>query len=132
MRCWSNKNQGNNSCGFTLVEVLVALGIVAITLMTAMALTRQLGDGQAALQDRTLADWCADNALISIKLRASAPAVGEQNSECTQAGKTWTVVSSTTVPPGAPKFRRVEVFVYDSPAKATRLAFLTTVLLAQK
>lgn len=67
--------------GFTLIEVLVALAIVAVALAAASRATAQMIDSNARLRDKTLALAAADSRLAELRLQAE-PASG--NSECTQ------------------------------------------------
>src|SRR5256886_2548166 len=62
-------NRARRAAGFTLVEILVALAVLAIALT---ATARSLGgalDTTAALRDRTLARWVAEGRLASLELR---------------------------------------------------------------
>ena len=54
--------------GFTLIEVLVALAIVAVTLGAGIKAAGSLTDNTARLADVTAAQWCADNELTALKL----------------------------------------------------------------
>lgn len=67
--------------GFTLIEVLVALAVVAVALAAASRATAQMIDSSARLRDKTLALAAADSRLAELRLQA-APSAG--NSECSQ------------------------------------------------
>ena len=71
--------------GFTLVEVLVALAIVAVSLISAS----QAGGAWVLNANRQwqyqLAQVCADNALIALRLSSQLPGMGESSIDCTQA-----------------------------------------------
>lgn len=70
--------------GFTLVEVLVALAIVAIALAAgARALTLGVQGGRA-LESRTLALQAADNRLAELRLQRAFPALGNTAVPCPQ------------------------------------------------
>jgi general secretion pathway protein I len=96
--------------GFTLVEVLVALAIVAITLIAGLqassAMTRN-GQRQA---DRVLAQLCAENTLAQIRLSRQLPDTGERTTPCEQGGRTLTVTADVQPTPN-PNFRRVQARV---------------------
>ena len=73
--------------GFTLVEILVALAIVAVALAAGMRALAQAADGATALKARTLALWVAQNRLAAAQLAdrlAAAP--GARDGDATQAG----------------------------------------------
>ncbi|MGY6588887.1 MAG: type II secretion system minor pseudopilin GspI [Wenzhouxiangella sp.] len=54
--------------GFTLLEVLVALAVVAIALAALARVGAQAMDTQAQLESRTLALWVADNLVNELRL----------------------------------------------------------------
>ena len=58
--------------GFTLVEVMVALAVVAIALPALMVALYQQVDGTAYLRDKSFAQMVADNKLTEIRLVAMA------------------------------------------------------------
>lgn len=98
--------------GFTLIEVLVALGIVAIALAAGAQATTALTRNAQRQSDVLLAGLCAENELIQARLANQMPAVGDAESNCTQASVIFNVLVSTT-PTLNPNFRRVDVQVRD-------------------
>jgi len=54
--------------GFTLIEVLVALAIVAVTLGAGIKAAGSLTNNTQRLADVTAAQWCADNQLTGLRL----------------------------------------------------------------
>jgi general secretion pathway protein I len=99
--------------GFTLIEVLVALGIVAIALMAGTQATMALTRNAQRQSDVMLAQICAENELIKTRLAKQMPAVGDAGSTCTQANTAFSVTVSTTATLN-PNFRRVDVQVRDA------------------
>ena len=112
--------------GFTLIEVLVALAIVAIALAAALRAVGALAASEADLHDRLLAGWSADNVLAQLHLAHAWPSVGEQSFDCSQANLRLTCTQTVSATPN-PVFRRVEVAV-TMPGRAGNLAQLVTVL----
>lgn len=106
--------------GFTLVEVLVALGIVAIALMAGLqatgALTRHAGR-QAGM---VLAQICAENELARVRLARQMPGVGDSTVVCEQGGRSLTVALVVRPTPN-PNFRRVDAQVLDGEVPIWRL-----------
>lgn len=104
------------SRGFTLVEVLVALGIVALALAAGVRATASLTRNAERQSDQLLAQLCAENALISMRLARQMPAVGDNTSTCQQAGRNLDVRLAVRPTPNA-NFLRVEAQVSegDSP-----------------
>lgn len=111
--------------GFTLIEVLVALGIVAIALAAGAQATMALTRNAQRQSDVLLAGLCAENQLIQARLATQMPAVGDAESTCTQAGVNFNVLVSITATLN-PNFRRVDVQVRD--ANATQVIRLSTVV----
>jgi len=68
-------------CGFTLIEVLVALLIVATALGTAAKVTISAATNGSALTDRTAAQWVGLNQLATLKLRRAFPVRAESGKE---------------------------------------------------
>ena len=57
---------------FTLVEVMVALAVVAVAVPALLLTLSQQLDGTRYLQDRTQAQWIAANRLAELRLVAAA------------------------------------------------------------
>ncbi|OGB53988.1 MAG: type II secretion system protein GspI [Burkholderiales bacterium RIFOXYD12_FULL_59_19] len=106
--------------GFTLVEVLVALGIVAIALMAGLQATAALTQHAQRQSDMVLAQLCAENELVKIRLLKQMPDVGDSNVACEQAGRTLTVALVVRPTPN-PNFRRVDARVLDGELPIWRL-----------
>ena len=68
--------------GFTLVEVLVALAIVAVALGAGFQAASALTDNAERLADVSAAQWCADNQLANLKLTKQFPGVGDSDFGC--------------------------------------------------
>lgn len=71
--------------GFTLVEVLVALGIVAIALVAGLQASAALIRNAQRQSDMLLAQLCAENELTRVRLARQMPGVGESSGTCTSA-----------------------------------------------
>lgn len=99
--------------GFTLIEVLIALGIVAIALVAGSQATQSLTRNAQRQSDLLLADICAENELVKARLARQMPAVGDAGTVCLQAGNEFGVTTSTTATLN-PNFRRVDVQVRDA------------------
>lgn len=107
--------------GFTLVEVLVALGIVAIALAAGVRATASLTRNSERQSDQLLAQLCAKNALINLRLSQQMPAVGDNTSPCEQAGRNLAVKLAVQPTPN-PNFLRVEAQVSDGQARLLNLS----------
>lgn len=109
------------SRGFTLVEVLVALGIVAIALVAGMQATAALTNNAQRQSDVLLAHICAENELTRVRLSRQMPSVGDTGQPCEQAGRAFQV-RVTVAPTPNPSFRRVDAQVLDGTYPVLRLS----------
>lgn len=98
------------ACGFTLIEVLVALGITAIALVAGLKATAALTDNALRQSDMMLAQLCAANELVRLRLAQQMPGVGESSVRCEQGGQGYDVTLLVAPTPN-PNFRRVDAHV---------------------
>ena len=107
MKCVSQQQ------GFTLIEVLVALAIVALALMAGARVSASLTHNAQRQSDAMLAQICADNALIQLRLSQQLPSVGVTHIACEQAAQTFDVALTVNTTPN-PAFRRVDAQVFGA------------------
>jgi general secretion pathway protein I len=115
--------------GFTLIEVLVALSIIAVALGAGMRAAGVLTDNSQRLADLTVAQWCADNHLVNLRLSRQFPNVGEGDFACRQMGVEFTGKLIVRPTPN-PNFRRVEAVISDAAGRP--VYNLATVMLSQR
>lgn len=114
--------------GFTLIEVLVALGIVAIALMAGLRSTDALTRNASRQSTQWLAQICAENEFTRLRLSRQVPPIGESQVACPQAQLNLQVNLSVQVTPN-PNFRRVDARVVQVQAsETTPLLQLSTVM----
>jgi general secretion pathway protein I len=107
--------------GFTLIEVLVALGIVAIALMAGLKATAALSRNADRQTLAILSQVCAENELGRLKLQRQIPNTGDTAIVCEQAGRTLMVNLSVQTTPN-PNFRRVDAQVSEADVKVLTLS----------
>ncbi len=96
--------------GFTLIEVMVALTIVALSLTAIGATTNQMIDAANTMRERTYASWIAQNKITELRLANEEPEVSSTSGDVDFANATWewrAVVSES----GVEDFYRVDVTV---------------------
>jgi general secretion pathway protein I len=98
--------------GFTLIEVLVALVIVAIALGAGIKAAGALANNAERLAQVSAAQWCAENALTELRLGHQFPDIGEAPFACEQLGRGY-AGKLRVAPTPNPLFRRVDADVTD-------------------
>lgn len=101
--------------GFTLVEVMVALVVVALALPALLFTLQQQIDGTAYLRDKAVAQLVAVNRLTELRVLrdgSGSLVVGEDSGVAPMAGRDW-FWQVRTVATELPRFFRVEVTVSD-------------------
>ena len=111
--------------GFTLIEVMVALAIVAVALAAGLRAAGVLTDNAQRLADVMAAEWCADNQLTNLRMSRVFPGVGDADFTCEQLGRSY-AGKLVTRPTPNPSFRRVDAMIVDGTGYA--LVTLSTVL----
>jgi general secretion pathway protein I len=96
--------------GFTLVEVLVALAVLAVALTAALRAGELAAQSSRNLGQRLLADWVAADRLAELRARRAWPEVGISEGMASQAGQLFRW-RQTVAPTPNPFFRRIAVTV---------------------
>jgi len=99
--------------GFTLIEVMIALFIVAIALGGAVKAMGNAANNSAALADKTFAQWVGLNQFARLKLSGQWPKPGEQKGDEEMAHRKWRWVQNI-IPTEDKNVNRVEIFISDA------------------
>ena len=75
--------------GFTLIEVLVALVVVALGMAALMETMGSAADTATYLRDRSFAQWIGFNQLTLLRLSGQLPASGQTDGELDFGGRHW-------------------------------------------
>lgn len=114
---------GPRARGFTLIEIMVALAVLAIALAAVLKGVSAHVNNAVYLRDRTLAHWVALNKLTEMQVKRDWPAAGATQGTSLMAGHEWhwTVTVQDTPDPSV---RRVDVAVRADPAARSALTTL--------
>ena len=107
--------------GFTLVEVLVALVIVAIGMAVLMSALGSAADTTGYLRDKTFAEWIALNEVAVVRLGTQLPPQGKSEGDLDYAGRKWHW-EQTVTPLDFPGMLRVDVKVQSADTAAGKNA----------
>lgn len=100
----------SEQAGFTLLEAMVALVIVALGMMAVTTQLNRYAMTAGYMEEKTLASWIATNRITELSVANEWPEVGSEEDEVEYAGRRWfmrTEVSETVVE----NLRRVDVEV---------------------
>jgi general secretion pathway protein I len=75
--------------GFTLIEVLVALAIVAIGMAAVLGTLTSSASTVLYMRDKTLANWVALNHIAEQRLQPQMPQLGNSDGDVDYAGQKW-------------------------------------------
>ena len=87
--------------GFTLIEVLVALAIVAIGMAAVLSALTSSANTVSYLRDKTFAQWVALNQIATLRLSGQMTPAGTSDGNSDFAGRSWhwrREVTATQVP----------------------------------
>ncbi|MBZ0224348.1 MAG: type II secretion system minor pseudopilin GspI [Dokdonella sp.] len=102
--------------GFTLIEVLIALVVVAVALLAlSRAASVQISNFDA-LRERTLAGWVAANVLADARIAPERPTPGRSDGRVELAGRAWRWQREVSAIPQS-EILRIEVRVFHGDDK---------------
>lgn len=109
--------------GFTLIEVMVALFIVSLSLMAGLRAASSMTSNADRQWLMLLAQMCADNTLVQLRLAGQFIDVGQHTRQCPQVGHDLRVALTVAATPN-PSFRRVDVQVMEAATPLLRVSGL--------
>lgn len=117
--------------GFTLIEVLVALAVVAVTLLAGLQASAALTRASERQEEQWLAELCAANELARLRLVRQLPGTGTTTVGCEQGRRQLQVRLTVQTTPN-PNFRRIDAAVLrpaaDGETEASVLLQVSTVM----
>lgn len=105
--------------GFTLLECLVALAIIAIALAATLRSAGHASDSALQLREHTLASWVAYNRLAELRATEAWPNLGRNEGYAEQAQRRFLWREQIQATPN-PLFRRVDIEVFDGNGRISR------------
>ena len=115
--------------GMTLLEVMLALVILAMAGLAVMKSASETLNNQAYLQDKTFALWAASNQLVELKLQKKWPASRWQYTSEKLAENTW-FIRYQSVATGDSNFVAVDIEA-SAEKEGTALAYIRTYIAKQ-
>lgn len=109
--------------GFTLLEILVALAVLAMGLGAVIVTASQSTDNITYMKDKTLAHWVAMNKMTELQLEKNWPGVGIKTGDYEMADRDWrweAKISDTE----DQDVRRIDLNVYSAQEREQSLAYV--------
>ena len=100
----------NRTAGFTLLETLVALAIVALGMTAVHVQLNRYAIGASFIEYKVLASWIASNRIAELSVAPQWPPLGETQDELEYARRTW-IWRAEISPTPVDNLRRVDVSV---------------------
>lgn len=108
------------NAGFTLLEVLVALAVLAVALGALVRAGADSAGNLTYLRDKTFAHWVAMNRIVELRLAEEWPATGTRSGRAEMGGREWRWQAEVAETDDR-AIRRVEVAVYPETERDTPL-----------
>lgn len=110
--------------GFTLIEILVAVAILAVALAATMRAASLATDGALESRQRLLATWAAQNRVAELRARRTFPSPASTRFHTEQGGLALVVDETVTDTPN-PAIRRIDLAVAEARPDGRVLGRLT-------
>lgn len=111
--------------GFTLIEVLIAITVIALAMSAIIRTASTSAYNTAHIRDKTFAHWVAQNHMESLRLEKTFPSTGEKETDVEMADRKWKITTKISETPEK-DLRRIDIRVRgeDDP-KSTSITLLT-------
>lgn len=96
--------------GFTLIEVLIALSVIAIGLTAVLKTSFQAVSNAQVIQNKIFALWVLENKAAEIRLNSNTLPTGSDEGQQQQGRQTWLWQTDTATTPN-PKIKKVTLII---------------------
>lgn len=110
--------------GFTLLEVLVAVAVLAIAMAAVIGAMARQADNAGYLRQKTIAMWVAHNRLAELQIEDRPPDAGRSNGTAEMGGVEWRW-DMTIAKTEDPRLGRIDIEVKRPEQKEGSLAQIT-------
>ena len=123
------------NCGFTLVEILVALSIIAIAMAALIKASTNHTSSAAYLKEKTLAHYVAMNEINKLQLNSEWPSNGTEKKSIDMANHEWfwirevKAVIDPFTQKESPDYKQVSFVIYLDEDRKQNLTKLTGYIL---
>jgi len=108
-----SRGQAPRATGFTLIEILVAVAILAVALAATTRAASLATDATLETRQRLLATWAAQNRVAELRARRIFPAPASTRLDTQQGGLALVIEETVSATPN-PTIRRVDLAVGDA------------------
>ncbi|MBE9568484.1 MAG: type II secretion system minor pseudopilin GspI [Proteobacteria bacterium] len=119
-----NNSIVNKSSGFTLIEVMVALTIIALSLGALLSTSGSQANNATYLKQKTLAHWVAVNELTQMRISKQFPDLGDKKGSTEMAENEWFWVRTSKATEDKDA-RQISFTVYADKDRTRNLTSLT-------
>ena len=110
-----------SSRGFTLIEILAAVAVLAIAMAAILSGMARYADNASYIRQKTIALWVAHNRLSEIKMEANWPDTGTSDGTVEMAGQKWKWNTNVQTTPDD-YLRRIDITVQREGSDASLAA----------
>lgn len=118
-------NSRKTQRGMTLIEIMAALAIFALAALSVVNVASEHIRSLSYLEQKTVAQWLANNHLVDVKLDTTFPRLGVKRGEVELAGQKWFWLQQVEKTED-PQFRSVSIRFFAEEEATNALAELTT------
>ncbi len=108
-------NSQRKAAGFTLIEVLVALAVIAFALSAIIRTAGVMTGNTAHLKEKTYAHWIAMNRVAELRVTKAWPSIGNTSDDVEMFGQDWRWMQKVSQLAISENVRQVEISVIRRP-----------------